>query len=192
MTAREPKLTATGAAEVFVFHDGTDYAVFMVYLRPGARGGYYALAIESSFGNGYAYAFGAPGSCFYSFLARTGRHYIINKMTMGEEPVFDGEETADALRKEVNRALADGECNEDTAENEKELLAALSDEANWQAFQRDTVLFESGYELHEWVKTSPNARVREFTALYEHFWPAFAAEMEKRAAAVRASAEAPA
>jgi len=158
-------------AEVIELHAGHEYAVFTIDAQPERN--YYGLGIQSSFG-GFSYAWSQPGSGFKEFLAQLNLGYVSGKM-VGRDEEFDGEATTKAIRKEIVARRRARECSADEAR------------AEWPGSE-----FEHEFDFHDWTgntemfkqdspwefyQTCGGQRSREFTALYNLFWAAFAKEL---------------
>lgn len=179
-TKREVRLASRRSAEVFTFKDGFDYASFIVDNRGN---GYYALAIESSFGNGYAYAWSHPGGCFFAFLAQIDVCYAASKMA--NDRSFDNERTCKLIREYIIQARRLGEHSRSTARDEWELAGRLGDgDIDFRQWMDESVMFPGDHEMH---CMGDGPRARDFSALYAAFWPAFAAECLKRSAEIAES-----
>jgi hypothetical protein len=152
-------------AEVLEFRARGEYATFTIDAKSDVH--YYALSIDSSFG-GYSYAWSAPGDNFNAFLCRLDCSYVLGKM-VGHDEVFDGEGTTNAVRKAIIELRKDGECDRDDARAEwpKRDFERQGDFERWC---EHTVLFR-GREPWFFHQTCGGDRTREFTALYELFWP---------------------
>lgn len=173
-------------AEVLRFRIGHEYAVFTIENEPEQRR--YGLGIESSYG-GYVYAWTHPGGDFKGFLAQLDLGYVLSKM-VGHDRAFDGQATADAIRKEIWQARRAGmgrlprgyygeSMDAETARAEWDSVPTLFEsEGDFERWQGETEFFKSD-EPWRFYQDGPGARSREFTRLYEVFWPAFAAELRK-------------
>jgi hypothetical protein len=153
-----------------------EYAVFTITSRGT---GYHMLAIESSFG-GYSYAWGSPGTDFREFLARLNVDYVLGKM-VGRDEVFDGEGTADAIRKEIRRMRRARECSKEEA-NAAWPESDFDSERDFDEWMRRDELFKDS-EPWSFHATCGGRRTQEFAALYKLFWPAFAEELRRDIAA---------
>lgn len=177
-------------AEVLRFRIGTEYAVFTIENEPEQRR--YGLGIESSYG-GYAYAWTHPGGDFKGFLAGLDLGYVLGKM-VGRDEVFDGQATADAIRKEIWQARRAGigriprdyygeSMDAETARAEWDSVpSAFDSEVEFDHWQGDSEFFKND-EPWRFYKTCPGPRARDFARLYEMFWGALAAELRKDRAA---------
>jgi hypothetical protein len=164
-------------AEVLEFRDGRgDHAVFTIDEQPERH--YFALSIESSFG-GYSYAWSSPGASFREFLCRISFDYLIGKM-VGHDEVFDGEETTREVKKAIIALRKDG-CSADEARDAWP-ESDFDTESDFERWCADTELFR-GREPWFLQRSCPGRRSREFTALYERFWPALREAIEPKKAA---------
>lgn len=159
--------------EVIELHIGLDYVVFTIDDNPDRH--YHNLSIEGSYG-GYAFAWNAPGPDFKGFLAKLNVDYVRGKMIGGEPEEFDGDETRTELNKEIDVMLTDGRCSSEQADEEREEISSIDDITTFWLWAKDRELFK-GYDIHEFIRTCGGPRHRDFTALYEKFWPAFAREL---------------
>lgn len=175
-------------AEVLRFRIGSEYAVFTIENEPERRR--YGLGIESSYG-GYACAWTHPGEDFKSFLAGLDLSYVLGKM-VGRDDAFDGQATADSIRKEIWLARryevygpmrSPGYYGEgmdaETARAEWDSVPdAFDSEVEFDRWQGDTEFFKSE-EPWRFYQTGPGQRSCEFRGLYEMFWGALGAELRK-------------
>ena len=156
-------------AEVHVFRKNHEYATFMLFEQPRVNDphtGYFALAIESSFG-GFSYAWGCLGVDFKRFLSRVECDYIMKKMCSGEQQVFDGDRTTKLIRELIvsKRRTGDG-----TAEEAREAWpeSTLESEVEFADWDREQSFLSDGWEL---ACYGHGRREHEFNALYQLFWP---------------------
>lgn len=176
--ATEPKPAVRpcvrGTAETFAFRsgDGWDYAVFIIHIA-GPR--YHALAIESSYGDGYAYTWSHPGECFYSFLASCDSDYLRQKLANDKQ--FDGQSSAREIRRHIVEYRRSGSYSREFARREFGLVPQEFDSViEFHDWYTETKISDA----HEFHDNQPGPRGRQFLGLYEKFWPAFAEEMRKR------------
>lgn len=169
-----------------------DYAHFVVLQRyqEGADSGYFMLAIESSFGTGYAFAWTHPGDYFHRFLQTADADYLCGKFCVGERAEPNWEETTDAIRAELKTRRVDGDLSDDevAAASPDCTFESESDYTDWCREQNRRASGDSYLEdTHELIAYSPPRRVIEFMALHKAFWPAFCEKLkasdEQRAAA---------
>lgn len=163
-------------AEVWEFHEGHEYAVFTVYIRPNDS--YFSLSIESSFG-GYAFAWTHPGGDFYKFLAGLNLDYVKGKM-VGRDEVYDSVETSREIRKEILQLRREKSVSAEVAL--KEWMEAdeveSGGEIEFSQWCQDSDLFRDS-EPYLLYRTTDSARARDFARMYEMFWPAFSAELRE-------------
>lgn len=171
-------------AEVFDFCIGYEHAVFTIDQEPGCRR--FGLSIEGSFG-GYAFSWTHPGGDFKRFLAGLDCSYVLGKM-VGRDEVFDGQATADAIRKEIWQArragagrrttdyFGDGMDAETARAEWDSVPSAFESEVDFDHWQGDTEFFKND-EPWRFYQTCPGARANDFRRLYELFWPVFRAEL---------------
>jgi len=164
--------------ETFAFKSNGEYAIFVLVERENpavvdTRGGYYMLAIESSFGNGYAYAWSHPGKSFKQFLADLidDPWYVAGKMCQGDGSQVDWEKTCLHLRGLICQSRRQGECSAEEARNSWPDFDSETGYSLW--LDEQTVL----QDTHEEIQTSPCRRWVEFMALHKHFWGDFAKQL---------------
>lgn len=159
--------------------DRFDYATFIVLQRHAAnelRSGYYLLAIESSYGNGYAYAWGSPGSCFYSFLIRQldDPWYVAGKMCQGEQESIDWEASAENIRRHICEQRRRGDLSREEA-RQAWPEALFESETCYSYWCREQEALSETWEL---LVSKPGPRYRDFMALHKAFWPAFCEQLQ--------------
>lgn len=150
-------------------------ANFVVAQRydPTKDGGYYMLAIESSYGNGYAFAWSHPGTSFYRFLGRCDQWYLASKLCMGESKIADWEATTDALRKSICTMRRNDFC---TAAEAREAWpeSHFESESDFSEWARNQELL---HDLHEEIVLVPGRRCQGFMALHKAFWADFTRQL---------------
>lgn len=155
--------------------DRWDYATFVVLQRydeakfAEGRGGYFMVAIESSYGHGFAYAWSHPGKSFCDFLCRCDEYYLCSKFCSGEQDPADWEETCVEIRRTICKRRAERRCSAAAAREAwpDSLFESETDFSNWNDGQK---LLPHAYE---YITTCPSPRKRDFLALYKTFWSAF-------------------
>lgn len=157
-------------AEVIELHAGHEYAVFTIDAQPERN--YYGLGIQSSFG-GFSYAWSQPGSGFKEFLAQLNLGYVLSKM-VGRDEEFDGEATVKGIRADIVSMRRAREITAEVARYEWP-SSEFEHVGEFHDWCQDTKVFSDG--SHEYYRSAPGQRAREFAALYEKFWPALAKEL---------------
>lgn len=163
--------------EHFIVRKDHEYATFVVLQRceSGKDSGYFMLAIESSYGHGFAYAWSHPGNDFYDFLCRCDEYYLTSKFAPGSRS-YDGEATTCEIRQRILRKRREDGW---TAEQAR---------GHWPA-----TTLESEFDMHQWyfmqnqkidmsddvVKYKRGERARDFAALYKHLWPGFCDQLRE-------------
>lgn len=165
----------TTKLEHFIVRKDCEYATFVVLQRSG----YYMLAIESSFGSGYAYAWREPGVSFYDFLIRMESNpgYVTSKMCQGEVESPDWEKTYDHVRSEICRARKRGWLDADEARRYWP-ADGFDSELGFHQWLDENAADEYFSEWWTLIQTAPTQRVTEFAALHKLLWPGFAEQLK--------------
>lgn len=158
--------------------DRWDYATFVVVQRYDDETpdrGYFMLAIESSFGNGYAYAWGNPGPDFVEFLAGQldAPWYVAGKMCQGDPEVVDWEESTRRCKRRILEMRRAGDCTADEARAAWPDSEFESEGEFWVwAREQDVVT-----DVHEEIVSRPGYRYNQFMGLHKMFWAEFATQL---------------
>lgn len=171
--------------ESFTVRDRWDYAVFVVLQQPKPDGsGYFMLAIESSYGSGYAYAWSHPGGCFKSFLCQCDEYYLRSKLAPGT--TFDEVATRDAVREHLISLRRDKSIGRDRARElwDSASFDDVSDFHRWQSEGDPDVT-----DAWEFGRSCPDTRGRDFIGLYEKFWTAFCEQLRASLGPVQEEAQ---
>jgi hypothetical protein len=156
-------------ADVYVFKKNGEYATFMLFEQPRKDDpctGYFALAIESSFG-GFAYAWSHLGVPFKQFLCGCDEYYVGKKMCQGEQQVFDAAATEKAIRRAICEKRRHDRWSAEAAREawEDSSIEDQHDFSVWYDSKNDWCR-----DAHELAEYGPGPRVRAFDALYKLFW----------------------
>lgn len=171
-------MTQINKLNLYTCRNKYDYANFVVVQRyddaaPG--NGYFMLAIESTYGNGYAYAWSSIGCTFEEFLANqvSDPWYVAKKMCQGDPRVVDWEETTKRCRQRILEMRRQRLC---TAEEAREAWPDSLHESEYEFWT-----WASGQELvqdtHEEIFDKPGCRSNQFMGLHKAFWADFAAQL---------------
>lgn len=163
--------------------DRWDYANFVVVQRYDSEDptvGYFMLAIESSYGNGYAFAWTHPGACFYTFLANqlADPWYVASKMCQGDPREIDWDATLREVRKRIVDLRRRQECTADEARAAWPDSFEDGEYAFW-SWARDQDLLRA---VHEDIHQVPGHRYRQFMGLHKAFWSDFAKQLTEATA----------
>jgi len=162
--------------EHFVVRAGYEYATFVVLQRIPTnpdRGGYFMLAIESSFGSGYAYAWSHPGRDFYEFLRGADVGYLTSKLAPGTE--FDPDATSRSVRDQLLQMRRERDISADRA---RELWDASNFECVQDFHQWQSEAYPDFTDAWEYGASMPDSRGREFAALHKALWPGFCEQLK--------------
>lgn len=183
MTANEGRVMEK--LEYFVVRDRNEYATFVILQRtPNQpdRGGYYMLAIESSYGSGYAYAWSHPGRDFYEFLRDADVWYLTSKLSSGTE--FDHDATSRSVREQILQMRRERDVS---ALRARELWDSSNFECMQDFHQWQSDAYPDFTDAWEHGRSMPDSRGREFAALHKALWPAFCEQLKARGQAGEAA-----